>query len=182
MPEDLAPGERSSRPARDIHTEREFSEGAFEDLYRDTFARVWSMARRVARDDAEADDVSQAAYLALYRYWSSGRLREPAEHLLFRTAKNKTIDLLRARTRRVLLFARLPRASPATELTGTPLVRALRRLRPEDASLVLMQAAAGFTYEEIARIERASVAAIRSRLFRARRQLATLFEEEGGTW
>jgi RNA polymerase sigma-70 factor (ECF subfamily) len=182
MPEDLAPDQRSSRTPRDMDAEREFSETAFEAVYRDTFGKVWSMARRVARDDGEADDVSQAAYLALYRYWSSGRLREPPEHLLFRTAKNKTIDLLRARTRRVLLFARLPRASAATELSGTPLARALRRLRPEDASLVLMQAAAGFSYEEIARIERASVSAVRSRLFRARRQLATLFDEEGGTW
>jgi RNA polymerase sigma-70 factor (ECF subfamily) len=182
MAEDLPPSGRSSRGPRDIEDAREFSEAAFEDLYRDTFATVWSMARRVAHDDAEADDVSQAAYLALYRYWSSSRLREPPEHLLFRAAKNKTIDLLRARTRRVRLFARLPRASPATELSGTPLARALRRLRPEDASLVLMQAAAGFTYEEIARIERAPVSAIRSRLFRARRQLAILFEDEGGTW
>lgn len=182
MGEDLAPDQRSFRPPSDEEEERAFSEAAFETLYRETFGTVWSMARRVATSDDEADDVAQSAYLALYRYWAAGRLREPPEHLLYRVVKNKTIDVLRARLRRIRLFERLPRTSPATELTATPLIRALRRLKPEDASLVLMQAAVGLTYEEIARIERTSVAAIRSRLFRARRELAQLFEQEGGTW
>jgi DNA-directed RNA polymerase specialized sigma24 family protein len=47
---------------------------------------------------------------------------------------------------------------------------------------VLMQAAGGFSYEELAEIESKSVGAIRSRLFRARRELAKRYDEEGGEW
>lgn len=183
MTEDRAFRERSSGPGRDEEGDGVFSVTAFESLYRRTFGTVWSMARRVAASDEEADDVAQSSYLALYRYWSSGTLREPPEHLLYRVAKNKTIDVLRSKRRRLRLFERLtPRAPTAEPEIAGPLARALRRLRPEDASLILLQAAVGLTYEELARIENASVAAIRSRLFRARRELAKRFDEEGGTW
>jgi len=63
-----------------------------------------------------------------------------------------------------------------------PLGRALRKLRPEDAGLVLLQAAGGFSYEELAAIEGKTLGAIRSRLFRARRELAQRYDEEGGEW
>ena len=66
---------------------------------------------------------------------------------------------------------RLPRPA-APDVVSGPLERALRRLRPEDAALLLTQAAGGFSYGELAAIEGASLAAIRSRLFRARRELA----------
>ena len=157
-----------------------FSEGAFERLYRETFATVYSIGRRAARDQSEAEDVSQRAYLALYGYWSAGRLREAPEHLLYRVAKNGAIDLLRRRRRDVAIDE--ARATASSEGIGGALYRALRRLRPEDASLVLLQAAGGFSYEELGRIERRSVAAVRSRLFRARRELARLYDEEGGEW
>jgi len=159
--------------------EYSFSERAFEECYRDTFGIVWSIARRAARDDTEADDVAQKAYLALYRYWSRGELREPPAHLLFRVAKRGAIDLLRARRRAIRLFAKLPRPEPVDDISG-PLGRALRRLRPEDAALVMMQAAGGFSYEELAAIEGKSVGSIRSRLFRARRELVRRYDEEGG--
>jgi RNA polymerase sigma-70 factor (ECF subfamily) len=173
----IAEPARGSGERRDIP----FSERAFEDLYRDTFGSVWSIARRAARDDMEADDVAQLAYLAVYRYWSKGELREPPAHLLYRVAKRGAIDLLRGHRRSLRLFARLPRPAPVQDVAG-PLDRALRRLRPADAALVLMQAAAGFSYEELAAIEGKSVSSIRSRLFRARRELARHYDDEGGTW
>src|SRR2546430_1280968 len=165
---------RSFDPSRDVFTER-----AFEDLYRDTFATVWAIARRAAPTDEEAEDVCQKAFLTVFDYWSRGALREDPRHLLYRVAKRGAIDVLRARGRRLRLFASLPK-EPESDVVGGPLGRAIKRLRPEDASLILLQAAGGFSYEELARIERASVGAIRSRLHRARRALAEHYEAEGG--
>src|SRR5512142_173190 len=103
--DDSSRGEtRSFDPRRDI-----FSERAFEDLYRDTFATVWAIARRAARTDEEAEDVAQKAYLAVFDYWRRGALREDPRHLLFRVAKRGAIDLLRARQRGLRLFAKLPK-------------------------------------------------------------------------
>ncbi len=159
-----------------------FSESAYEDLYRATFPAVWSIVRRLARSDEEAEDACQHAYLAVYRYWSEGRLREPPAHLLYRAARHAAIDLARSRQRRVHLFERLQKTTQQPEDVGGPLGRALRRLRPEDATLLMLQGAVGLSYEELAAIEGKTVGAIRSRLHRARAELARLYEEEGGTW
>ena len=167
---------RSLRGPRDV-----FSERAFEGLYQETFPTVWTIVRRSAANDADAEDVCQKAYLALYRYWSKGELREPPAHLLYRVAKRGAIDLLRARGRGLRLFARLPEPH-AQDDVGGPLRRALARLRPADAALVLMQAAGGFSYDELAEIERTTVSAVRSRLHRARKQLRRNYDDEGGVW
>lgn len=159
-----------------------FNERAYEDLYHATFPTVWSIVRRLARSDEEAEDACQHAYLAVYRYWSEGRLREPPTHLLYRAARHAAIDLVRSRERGLRLFGRLPQPTSEPADVGGPLGRALRRLRAEDATLVLLQGAVGLTYEEIATIEGKTVSAVRSRLHRARTELARLFEEEGGTW
>ena len=160
----------------------EFSERAYEDFYRATFPTVWSIVRRLARTDEEAEDACQHAYLALYRYWAAGSLREPPTHLLYRAARRAAIDSLRRRQSRLRLFARLPKDEHTDDAVGGPLARALAKLRPEDATLVMLQAAAGLSYEELARIDGKSVGSIRSRLFRARQQLARLYEDEGGSW
>ena len=167
---------RSFDPRRDV-----FSERAFEELYRDTFPIVWAITRRACPTNEEAEDVAQRAYLTVFDYWSKGKLREEPTHLLYRVAKRGAVDALRARSRRLRLFERLPK-EPDVDVVGGPLGRALRRLRPEDASLVLLQGAGGFSYEELARIERTSVGAIRSRLHRARTKLAQHYEDEGGEW
>jgi len=158
-----------------------FTERGFEELYRDTFPVVWAIARRAARTDEEAEDVAQKAYMTVADYWKRGKLREHPTHLLYRVAKRGAIDVLRARGRRLRLFERLPKERDS-DVVGGPLGRALRRLRRSEAALVLLQAAGGFSYEELARIERTSVAAIRSRLHRARRDLAKHYEDEGGEW
>ena len=167
---------RSFDPWRDV-----FSDRVFEELYRDTFPIVWAIARRAARTDEEAEDVAQKAYLAVFDYWSRGALREDPRHLLYRVAKRGAIDLLRARSRRLRLFEKLPK-EPEVDVVGGPLGRALKRLRPDDATLVMLQAAGGFSYEELARIERTTVAAIRSRLHRARLALKKHYDDEGGEW
>ena len=116
MTDSSRPDARSFDPARDV-----FSERAFEDLYRDTFATVWAIARRAARSDEEAEDVCQKAYLAVFGYWSRGALREDPRHLLYRVAKRGAIDLLRARGHRLRLFASLPK-EPESDVVGGPLL------------------------------------------------------------
>ena len=88
------------------------------------------------------------------------------------------VDVLRGRARRERLFAALPKQG-ASDWPERDLEDALRSLKPEDATLVLLQAAAGLTYEELASVQRQSVAAVRSRLYRARAQLRRALAGEG---
>lgn len=146
-----------------------FSEGAFERLHGETFPAVWALARRICRDESEAQDIAQVAYLGVYRYWRDGKLREEPRRLLFRIAQRAAIDVLRGRARRARLFAELPRET-AADWPERDLQDALRTLKPEDATLVLLRGA-GLSYVELASVQGQSVAAVRSRLFRARLRL-----------
>lgn len=145
-----------------------FSEARFEELHGETFPILWSFARRICGDEDEAQDVCQKAYLAVWRHWIAGKLREEPRRLLFRAAKRAAIDVIRARQRRARLARTLPSANEAAEWLGVDLRDALRTLKPEDRALVLLQATAGLSYEELAAVERTSVGSIRSRLYRAR--------------
>lgn len=148
-----------------------FSEARFEELHEETFPTLWSFARRICGDQDEAQDVCQKAYLAVWRYWSEGKLREEPHRLLFRAAERAAIDVIRARQRRARLARTIPSADQAAEWLGVDLRDALRTLKPEDRALVLLQATAGLSYKELAAVERASVGSVRSRLHRARREL-----------
>jgi RNA polymerase sigma-70 factor (ECF subfamily) len=147
-----------------------FSEAAFEVFHAETFPAVWAMATRICRDESEAQDIAQVAYLGVYRYWRDGKLREPPRRLLFRVAQRAAVDVIRARSRRERLFAALPKEG-TTAWPERDLQDALRTLKPEDAALVILQAAGGLSYEELARTQRQSTGAVRSRLYRARIQL-----------
>ena len=153
-----------------------FSEAVFETFHEDTFGRLWAFARRICRDEDESHDVCQQAYVAVYRYWSSGRLREPPQRLLYRVAQRAAVDVIRSRSRRQRLERALPNPSPTGPWLGAEIRDALARLRPDDASLLLLQAAVGMSYEELAAVTKQSVPAVRSRLFRARRSLSLELE------
>lgn len=158
-----------------------FTEDVFERFYRGTLPTVWALARRVCRDDEEAADVAQEAYLAVYRVWSAGALRTEPEHLLLRVAKRRAIDALRARVRRQRLQRFAPRAAAPELSVGGPLDVALASLNPRESSLLLLQAVGGYTYDELARIDGVTIGAVKSRLYRARRELADRYRREGGS-
>ena len=157
-----------------------FSEEVFRRLYDETLEETLRVARGICGSDEDAKEACQDAYAALAQYWSSGGLRESPRRLLFRALQRSAIDALRARLRRE---RRVGVSAPTAMLSVRgPLERALRRLRHEDAALLVMQSVVGMTYEELAQVQRTSVSAIRARLFRARGELARRYEEEGGEW
>lgn len=158
-----------------------FTESGFRQLYDETLAEALRVARGICGNDEDAKEACQDAYVAVSRYWSSGRLREPPRRLLFRVLQRSALDVLRARLRHERRSSRAGPAAPPGAVRG-PLERALRRLPHEDAALLMTQAVVGLSYEELARTQRTSVSAVRSRLFRVRRELARRYEEEGGEW
>lgn len=173
MPNDL------QRDGNERSVVPELSDERFEEFHRETFKVVWAMARRLCGDDDEAHDVCQLAYLTVYDVWRRGELREPPHHLLLRVAQRRAVDAVRARSRWRRVLGMLPRPQASAGWGGPELRDALRRLPPDDAALLLLVAAGGYSYEEAGRISGRSAAAVRSRLFRARRRLrAELFGEE----
>jgi RNA polymerase sigma-70 factor, ECF subfamily len=153
-------------------------EGALEELvrrYQDRIAGfIYSL---IGREDAIADLCHNVFVKMIVNI---GRLRTPQsfESWLFQIARNTCFDHLRKeRLRRIFVpFERKHEevaAQPAERADSRLdiLRRALGNLPPKQRELILLLEENDFSYEELAQITRASVASVKSRLFRAREQL-----------
>jgi RNA polymerase sigma factor (sigma-70 family) len=147
----------------------------FEDLYRNTFSRVYAYVASLLRDRSAAEDVTALAFERAYRKrsrFSAGR--GSAEAWVFGIARNAALDELRKRKRSAHL-----EGEPADVWSPGPdeeAERAFRReevrtalasLDPRDRDLVALKFAAGLSNAEIARVLGISETNVGSRLFRA---------------
>ncbi|MFL5893663.1 MAG: RNA polymerase sigma factor [Thermoleophilaceae bacterium] len=147
----------------------------FEELYRDTFPRVYAYVASLLRDRSGAEDVTALAFERAYRKRSgfSSRRGSP-EGWLFGIARNAALDELRRRKRRATL-----ESEPADVWSAGPdeqterafereeVRRAMALLDPRDRDLVALKFAAELSNAEIARVLRISESNVGTRLHRA---------------
>lgn len=172
---------RATEPCGGAATDSACTEQVFAEFYDQTITAARALACRTCGDQSEANDVCQDAYTVVYRYWRSGRLRESPRRLLFRVTQRGAVDVVRARSRRQRLSRRIPGPDESGPWLGIDVRDALRRLGVADATVLWQRGAVGLSYEEIAATNRESVAAIRSRLYRARKEFARLLATDGAT-
>jgi RNA polymerase sigma-70 factor, ECF subfamily len=159
---------------------------AFRTLVDRHLPMVLGIARRMLRDDAEAEDVAQDALLRLWRNAAGLELGEGGVRpWLRRVAANLCIDRVRAQRNTTLSDAVPEEAEPASQMTqlverdlGRRVDAALKAL-PERQRLALTL----FHYEGMSQIEVGNVMgisdeAVESLLARARRALKASLKEE----
>ncbi len=150
---------------------------AFSELVRAYQAEIWRFLRNLLGDDELAQDVAQDTFLRAHRHLSGFAFRSKFSTWLFRIARNAGIDALRARERRRRLVRQLPvpRHTPDGALR-TEVAAALLSL-PEALreSFVLVEAL-GFTYREAAETVGVPEGTVKSRVFRARKELVRWLE------
>ena len=148
---------------------------SFEDLYRDTFPRVYAYVASLLRDRSAAEDVTALAFERAYRKRArfSARRGSP-EAWLFGIARNAALDELRKLRRRASLHGEPTDVwSPAPDEEAERAFRrdevrtALASLDPRDRDLVALKFAAGLSNGEIARVLGISETNVGSRLHRA---------------
>jgi RNA polymerase sigma factor (sigma-70 family) len=147
----------------------------FEELYRNTFPRVYAYVASMLRDRSSAEDVTAAAFERAYRKrsgFSAGR--GSPEAWVFGIARNAALDELRKRKRRASVQPQPGDAwSPGPDEQAELLMRraevraALASLDPRDRDLVLLKFAGGLSNGEIARVLSISESNVGSRLHRA---------------
>jgi RNA polymerase sigma-70 factor (ECF subfamily) len=157
----------------------------FEDLFREQYA---PLSRYVYRMVGGMDDTLEIVQETFLRMWKLDRRPKDDDNqagLLFRTAHNLVIDMLRRRhvrerharecSGKVLMFPPTPEqmalGSERRRLTQS----ALQQLEPKQREVLRLRAA-GFSYGEIARILDLNCDSVGPTLTRALRKFKTLHE------
>jgi RNA polymerase sigma-70 factor (ECF subfamily) len=166
----------------------------FERLYQLHRARVYALCLRMTGNLAEAEDLTQDAFLIVFRKIGSFRGDSAFSTWLHRIAIN--VALMRRR-RRTSLETSLEensepgsdRAGPLESLGGDDLFlaglidrlqleRALEQLRPFHRLVVELHDVQGYKHNEIAKMLDCSIGDSKSRLHRARARLRQLLKEK----
>lgn len=147
---------------------------AFEELVEGYRVPVWRYLTHLVADRALAEDLTQETFLRMYRHLDGFEGRSKFSTWVFRIARNLGIDALRRRERRNLLPIRIGRAPvdvPSPE-TGVVVFAAVAELESSIRECLLLIEILGLTYREVGDVMGIPEGTAKSRVFRARRELA----------
>ena len=155
--------------------------GALEQLLERHYDRISARCRRIAGNAADGDDATQEALLAIVRGLERFDGRSECSTWAYRVATNACLDELRRRGRRpVPTEDEIEPAAPTGPIDqiGEDLARrdevttALASLSPEFRAPLVLRDLEGLDYAQIADTLGLAPGTVRSRIARARRQLA----------
>ena len=156
---------------------------AFEELVRRHQDKIFAMSLRLMTNRADAMEATQETFITAFRRASSFRGESAFGTWLYRVGINTCKDLLRrkqAREREIQQQWEIPWGTDATVAVEARLDvrRALERLPDEYREAVVMYDLGGIPYEEIARLTKARLGTVKSRISRGRRMLAEFLEPQ----
>jgi RNA polymerase sigma-70 factor (ECF subfamily) len=184
----MVPMARTDAARADRYTREEL---ARYDAIIQRYARhVYNIAYRMAGNEADARDLSQEAFLRVFRALRRVEPDAPLESWLHRIVSNLYIDLLRKRPRARVESLDAPLETPRGEMVrefpdieSSPeaiiereqldgaIQRALGTLSADLRLVVVLSDIEGLAYEEIATILHVPLGTVKSRLHRARQML-----------
>jgi RNA polymerase sigma-70 factor, ECF subfamily len=159
---------------------------------------TYNFAFRLTGNEADARDLTQEAFLRVYRAWRSFQPGTSFLSWIYRIVTNLHRDELRRRKGRFQeeipednapqdFGGSKPLATDPIEdymagQLGEPLARSLAQLSPEQRQVIVLADIEEYSYQEIADIMGCSIGTVRSRLHRARallRRLVTRAQQQG---
>jgi RNA polymerase sigma-70 factor (ECF subfamily) len=186
---------RSSEPPENeiIQSAQRGNASAFERIYRLHSARVYAVCFRMVGNAAEAEDLTQEAFLLVMRKIRTFRGESAFSTWLHRLAVNLVLMRFRKKTLPETSLdesgepgsdRRAPRkelARPDLQLAGSldrlTIERALAQLRPMQKMVVILHDVQGYKHVEIAKMMGWSPGNSKSQLHRARARLRKLLQE-----
>jgi RNA polymerase sigma-70 factor (ECF subfamily) len=145
---------------------------------------VYNLCHRMLADPYEAEDAAQETFLKAYRSLSRYDMNKKFINWVLTIASNHCVDRLRKRRLNLVSFDDIVPGSLPMENSAGPeaaLVKQedqetiqamLRRLRPRDRAAIVLKYWYEMSYEEIAETLSLTVSAVKSRLHRARHDMA----------
>ena len=136
---------------------------------------VWSLARYLLKDDGEAEDAAQEAFMRLWKH----RAVVDAQRVrpwLMKVTRNECLDRLRRQRPQVEWDDSLVAdGGPLTEVQTSELARSLRlaigQLKEPYRSLVVLRDVQQHSYQEVAQTMELSMSQVKVYLHRARKLL-----------
>ncbi|MEA2451659.1 MAG: eukaryotic-like serine/threonine-protein kinase [Actinomycetota bacterium] len=157
---------------------------AFEVLVRSYQADVWRLCLHITGNPAMADDVTQDAFVRIFRFLPRYRGDSKFSTWTFAIARNCALDELRRSKRRQALAdrAHMQREVEHTEQSsGVEVREAVASLQLELRESIVLIDMLGESYRDAARILDVPEGTVKSRVHRARLQLADMLgEKEAG--
>ena len=155
-------------------------------------APVWPRLRRfaysLARNPADADDLSQIAVEKAFRSFGQYQAGTRFDSWLFRICRTVWIDQMRAQARKAAYEAppeagegvgHDPRAATEAAIDLSRAMAAMQRLPQEQREVVALILIDGFGYREAAEILGQPIGTVSSRLVRGRQALLAMLGEGG---
>jgi RNA polymerase sigma-70 factor, ECF subfamily len=154
-------------------------EAAVRELYRLHAPKMHALALRLSADEAEAEDVTQEAWIRAIRALPSYREDARLSTWLHRVTVNAALHVQRSSRRRDRreLAASVPEAVGSGgdgALLRVRLERALRCLPERMRQVLVLHDVEGYTHEEIARLLGVVPGTCKSQLFKARAKMRSL--------
>ena len=168
MQSETSPGETGHAP--DLET-----------LVRDHWAPAYRVVVAIVRDHALAEDITQETLLKAWKALPSFRGESSLRNWILRIAHNTALSTIRRRTPEPHEPWNLPESRSGRdasdpvmdEMLMEQFEAALAGLPAGSRAIVVLREVEGRSYEEIAEIVRLPVSTVRTRLFRARKILAS---------
>lgn len=173
--------------------------GAYDELVTRHRGRIYAMVRKMVRNDADAWDLSQEAFIKAWKALPRFEAKARFTTWLYRIAHNTVYDWARRKrpeaggelNDEIFGSDRIDPAStttpsmdraPDAEMVGDELrlkiEAALDQLSPQHREAVVLKDVQGLAYKEIAEVMDCSIGTVMSRLHYARQKLQTLLKDE----
>lgn len=184
---------RIDPPASDFILAQQAANGemdAFEELYRRHNQRVYALCLRMTHNVAEAEDLTQEAFIQLFRKVGSFRGDSAFTTWLHRLTVNQVLMHFRRRNVKlevtteedempvqIVMGTENPRAMPVID--RIELDRAIAQLPPGYRSVFVLHDVEGHEHEDIAQMLNVAVGTSKSQLHKARMKMRRLLKKQG---
>lgn len=150
---------------------------------------VYNLTYRMLGDPSEAEDAAQETFLRAYSRLEQYNPNHKFSTWIFSIANHHCIDRLRKRRATFVSIddnpvlqnlegdAPLPESSALAMERSAEVQQLLNRMEPEYRTPLILRYFQEYSYDEIADTMDLSVSAVKSRLFRARKQMADLYRQ-----
>ena len=169
---------------------------AFEDIVLANQKNVYNLALKMTGSEEDALDISQEAFLKAFRQLGSFRGESRLSVWLYRLTYNLCIDFLRRKPRTGTIsltnqddeeprdieipdFRNLPEEGLMRKETRKAIAESIDELGQRHREIIIMREITGMTYIDIASVLRINEGTVKSRLARARLNLASILVAKG---